>query len=68
MDAPNSSASCIEPQTRAVRMIALEGTDPTFSEFPPRRLRSMSATENPSRAADSAAASPAGPAPTIARS
>ncbi len=52
----------------AERMSALDGTDPLFKEVPPSRCRSKRATRDPERAAKSAAARPAGPAPTTAKS
>src|SRR5688572_2581621 len=49
-------------------MIAFEGTHPMFRQVPPGTSRSISATRTPRAAAAVAALSPAGPAPTIARS
>jgi hypothetical protein len=49
-------------------MIAFEGMEPKLSELPPSQWRSISATVEPTALAARAAATPAGPAPTITRS
>src|ERR1700679_4179844 len=66
--APYSSPFRMAANSRVVPMIALEGMEPALSELPPRRYRSISATLWPWRAADSAAANPAGPPPRTTKS
>ena len=52
---------------RAARMMALDGTQPTLRQSPPRRCRSIKATFAPSPAAPAAVTSPAVPPPITTR-
>ena len=66
--ARRTARQCASRHTAAtVRMIAFDGTQPTFRQSPPSRSRSISATFAPSAAAACAATSPAVPAPTTTR-
>ena len=56
-----------ECQALAERMMALEGTQPTFRQSPPRRFDSIRATRAPTPAAPAAVTNPPAPAPITTR-
>src|SRR5262245_51647172 len=64
---PNCAASRTWAAARAARISALDGTQPTLRQSPPRSSRSTSATLAPSPAAPAAVTSPAVPAPITTR-
>src|SRR5215471_6466751 len=64
---PNCAASRTWAAARATRISALDGTQPTLRQSPPRRSRSTRATLAPSPAAPAAVTSPAVPAPITTR-
>jgi hypothetical protein len=64
---PNRLALRIAAAMRPALMIPFEGTQPTFRQSPPIRLRSTRATFAPNPAAPAAVTSPAVPAPMTTR-